>query len=356
MAKELFAGLKENKYKIVIAKNAISKKNISPLLKHHKKVLIISDTGVPSNIKKKVASICKINSKVLNIYLSQGEKAKSIQNFKKILTFLADKNFDRTDVIIALGGGVVGDIAGYVASSYLRGIKFIQIPTTLLAQVDSSVGGKTAINISAGKNLVGAFYNPKGVIIDTMVLDSLPRREFKAGLAEVVKYALIKNNYLLSLLQKNSKKILSMDKKIIEEIIFESIKTKAKIVSMDEKENGVRAILNFGHTFGHAIEAYSKYKRILHGEAVAKGMLIATKISYLENLISRKDFLHAKSLLQAYEFDLCINQYKFINLKPYIFRDKKVRAGKLNLVLLNGLSKAIVTSSFNKKNLSESLK
>ena len=145
---------------------------------------------------------------------------------------------------------MVGDISGYVASSYLRGIQFIQIPTTLLAQVDSSVGGKTAINIAAGKNLVGAFYNPKAVIIDTSVLNTLPSREFKAGLAEVVKYALIQNNSLFSLLKKYSQKILSMDPKIIEEIIFLSIQTKAKIVTKDEKENGIRAILNFGHTFG----------------------------------------------------------------------------------------------------------
>ena len=259
-------------------------------------------------------------------------------------------------LFVALGGGVIGDISGFAASSYLRGIQFIQVPTTLLAQVDSSVGGKTAINISAGKNLVGAFYNPKGVIIDTMVLDSLPKREFKAGLAEVLKYAFIQNRYLFSLLKRNCKKIMSMDKKIIEEIIFESIKTKAKIVTKDEKENGMRAILNFGHTFGHAIEAEGKYKKILHGEAVAKGMLIAARISYLENLISKKDLIDVQSLLEAYEFDLSIDKYKYKSLKPYIFRDKKIKGGQLNLVLLNKISNAIVTDRFNPANLSKSLR
>ena len=356
MAIELFAGQKQGKYRIIIGRDAISKRNLTSLLKQHKKVLIISDSGIPAKIIKKVTSICKTSSSVYSILLTKGEKAKSLQNFQKILNFLAQNNFDRSDAIVALGGGVIGDISGFAASSYLRGIQFIQLPTTLLAQVDSSVGGKTAINIAAGKNLVGAFYNPKGVIIDTMVLNSLPKREFKAGLAEVLKYAFIQNRYLFSLLKRDFKKIMSMDKKLIEEIIFESIKTKAKIVTKDEKENGIRAILNFGHTFGHAIEAEGKYQKILHGEAVAKGMLIAAKISYLESLISKKDLIDVQSLLEAYEFDLSINLYKYKSLKPYIFRDKKIKGGKLNLVLLDKISNAIVTDKFNPANLSKSLK
>jgi len=355
MAKELFAGQRKNKYKILISKEAISRKNIAPLLKEHKKTLIITDDGVPQKIVKKVKAACKPSTKVFEIILQQGEKAKSIQNFQKILNFLAESNFDRTDLIIAVGGGVVGDISGYVASSYLRGIPFIQIPTTLLAQVDSSVGGKTAINISAGKNLVGAFYNPKGVIIDTSVLKTLSNREFKAGLAEVIKYALIKNKSLFSLLKRHPKEILLMNHKIIEEIIFASIHTKAQIVTQDEKENGIRAILNFGHTFGHAIEAHGKYKKILHGEAVAKGMKIASKISYLESLISEKDHKKVIALLEMFEFDLSLNQYNYEELKPYILRDKKIKAGRLNLVLLNQLSNATVTSAFDTKNLKKAM-
>lgn len=355
MAKELFAGQRKNKYKILISKEAISRKNIAPLLKEHKKTLIISDDGVPQKIVKKVTAACKPSTKVFKIILQQGEKAKSIQNFQKILNFLAESNFDRTDLIIAVGGGVVGDISGYVASSYLRGIPFIQIPTTLLAQVDSSVGGKTAINISAGKNLVGAFYNPKGVIIDTSVLKTLSNREFKAGLAEVIKYALIKNKSLFSLLKRHPKEILLMNHKIIEEIIFASIHTKAQIVTQDEKENGIRAILNFGHTFGHAIEAHGKYKKILHGEAVAKGMKIASKISYLESLISEKDHKKVIALLEMFEFDLSLNQYNYEELKPYILRDKKIKEGRLNLVLLNQLSNATVTSAFDTKNLKKAM-
>ncbi|SVB07815.1 uncharacterized protein METZ01_LOCUS160669, partial [marine metagenome] len=183
---------------------------------------------------------------------------------------MAKKNFDRGDAIIAVGGGVVGDISGYVASSYMRGIQYIQIPTTLLAQVDSSVGGKTAINISAGKNLVGAFYNPKGVIIDITSLKTLTKRELMAGLAEVIKYGLIKNKVLFNLLQQNAQKIMNLNNRVIEKMIYESISTKASIVTKDETEKGIRAILNFGHTIGHAIEAQGKYRKILHGEAVAK--------------------------------------------------------------------------------------
>jgi 3-dehydroquinate synthase len=355
MAKELFAGQRKSKYRIVISKNAISKKNLVPLLKNHNKTLLISDDGVPSKIVREVTAVCKPSTKVFQIILQHGEQAKSVQNFQKILNFLADNNFDRTDLIVAVGGGVVGDISGFVASSYLRGIQFIQIPTTLLAQVDSSVGGKTAINILSGKNLVGAFYNPKGVIIDTNVLHSLPNRQLKAGLAEVIKYAFIQNKALFSLLKKYPKKILSKDHKIIEEIIFLSLQTKAKIVTKDEKENGIRAILNFGHTFGHAIEAHGKYKKILHGEAVAKGMRIASKISYLENLISEKEYKEVIALLQKYEFDLSVDQYKYRELKPYIFRDKKIKAGKLNLVLLNKLSNAVVINAFDAKNLQKGL-
>jgi len=354
MARELLAGQKNNQYRIIIGKNSISKMNIVPLIRGHKKLLLISDTGVPEDIIKKITAITKNHSKVFVIILDQGEKAKSLSNYQSIINFLIDNKFDRSDGIIAVGGGVIGDISGFVSSTYLRGISYIQIPTTLLAQVDSSVGGKTAINIPAGKNLIGAFYNPKGVIIDTNVLHTLSSRELNAGLAEVIKYGLIQNKYLLSLLEKNVVAILNRNHKIIEEVIFESIKTKAKIVTKDEKETGIRALLNFGHTFGHAIEAHGKYKKILHGEAVAKGMLIASKISMLEGLISEKELLKIRNLLLDYRFDLSLN-YNYTDLKPFIFRDKKVQKGNLNLVLLKGMSKGIVSDKFDQKNLKKSI-
>ena len=211
------------------------------------------------------------------------------------------------------------------------------------------------INISACKNIVGAVEKPKVVIIDTSGVKTLPNREWKAGLGEVIKDALIKNKSLFSLVEKHAKEILLMEQRIIEEIIFASIHTKAQIVTRDEKEDGIRAILNFGHTFGHAIEAHGKYKKILHGEAVAKGMKVASRISFLENLISENEYKKVISLLEMIEFDLSLNQYNYEELKPYIFRDKKIKAGRLNLVLLNRLSKAIVTSSVDTKNLKKGL-
>ena len=255
MARELLAGQKNNQYRIIIGKNSISQKNISSFTKGHKKLLIISDTGVPKNIIQNIASLSKLKSKVFTVILDQGEKAKSLANFQKIINFLIDHNFDRSDGIIAIGGGVVGDISGFVASAYLRGISFIQIPTTLLAQVDSSVGGKTAINIPAGKNLIGAFYNPSGVIIDTTVLNSLSARQLNAGLAEVIKYGFIQNKYLMSLLSKHTDKILGREHRIIEEIIFESIKTKArpnkKEISKEEAEKILKKHQEHDHDHSH---------------------------------------------------------------------------------------------------------
>ena len=237
----------------------------------------------------------------------------------------------------------------------MRGIQYIQIPTTLLAQVDSSVGGKTAINISAGKNLVGAFYNPKGVIIDITSLKTLTKRELMAGLAEVIKYGLIKNKVLFNLLQQNTQKIMNLNNAVIEKMIYESISTKASIVTKDEKEKGIRAILNFGHTVGHAIEAQSKYRKILHGEAVAKGMLVASKISLSENMITDTEFNKIRDLLRSYKFDLSLEHYKYSDLKPFIFRVKKIKKGKLNLILLTGISNAVISNKFDPNNLKKSI-
>ena len=354
MAKELFAGQRKNKYKIVISKDAISRKNIAPLLKMHQKTLIISDDRVPQKIVKKVTTVCKPSTKVFKIILRHGEKAKSIQNFQKILNFLADNNFDRTDLIIAIGGGVVGDISGYVASSYLRGIQFIQIPTTLLAQVDSSVGGKTAINIDAGKNLVGAFYNPKCVLINIDYLNSLSDKQFLSGMAEVAKYAYIGNKKIKKIIENEAIKIKNKNSHILSMLIEESIKTKARIVTKDEKESGVRAILNFGHTFGHAIEAKNKFNLISHGQAVAYGMVIAGKISLLEGLINEKYLNTLITNLDKIGLDTDISKFKYQELKKYIENDKKVSEGKLNLILIDN-RKAFKTNKFNPKNLQAAL-
>lgn len=249
MAKIVSVGKGTSRYDVIIARNAMNKKNLLSHLNNKNKVLIITDSGIPKKYIKELKIILNKKKVYLHV-INEGEKSKSFSTYKDILEKLADLKFDRSDCMIAFGGGVVGDITGFCAASYLRGIDFIQIPTTLLAQVDSSVGGKTAINIKQGKNLVGAFYNPTLVLISTKYLETLSEKEYKSGLGEVTKYALIGNKKLYKFMQINAEKIKLKKLNALENIIEESVKSKAKIVTSDEKEKGIRAILNFGHTFG----------------------------------------------------------------------------------------------------------
>ena len=353
MAKSILVGKKPTNYEVEILDKPISKNKLSSAIKSYNKILIVTDDGLP---KKYLAEIKKLIPKSKKVYvysLPAGEKSKSLKSFNLILENLASLKFDRTDCLIALGGGMVGDITGFVASSYLRGIDFIQIPTTLLSQVDSSVGGKTAINISQGKNLVGAFYNPKKVFISLSYLQTLSEKEYRSGLGEVVKYAFILNKRLHRILKSNSNLVLSRNLKVLEEVVYESIKTKSKIVTKDEKENGVRALLNFGHTFGHAIEAKNNYKGVSHGEAVVLGMIIASEISYLENYITKKELEEIKNLITSLGLSSNYKKYKYADLKPYLMNDKKVSKGKLNLILLNKIGSAFKTNKFKNLNLSK---
>ena len=273
-----------------------------------------------------------------------------------MLEKLAKLKFDRSDLMIALGGGMVGDITGFTASSYLRGIDFIQIPTSLLAQVDSSVGGKTAINIERGKNLVGAFYNPKLVLISTSFLETLPNNQFRSGLGEIVKYSLLGNKKIRSILENNSKEIQKKDPIVMENLISESIKTKAKIVTKDEKENGIRAILNLGHTFGHAIEAFKKYKGITHGQAVIYGIQIIARISYLEGLIDQSKYKDLDNTIHSLELDTDFQKFKYQDLKKFIMNDKKVIGGELNLIMLDKNLNGFKTNKFDSKNFPKAFK
>ena len=245
---ERYAGKGISRYKIVITDKSIPSLELNKNISKNSKVLIITDSGIPKNYIKALKDKIK-KSEVYTHIIKKGETSKSFSTYIEILTELVKLRFSRTDMIIAFGGGVVGDIAGFVASSYLRGINYIQIPTTLLSQVDSSVGGKTAINIPEGKNLVGAFYNPKLVLISTKFLQTLTDKEYKSGLGEVIKYALIDNRKLKILLEENTQKILDRDSKILLKIIEESIKTKSKIVTRDEKENKFKSYIKFWSYF-----------------------------------------------------------------------------------------------------------
>ena len=352
---EICAGKGSSKYKICITSGSIPKKELNKNIKKNAKVFIITDSGVPKKYVKSLKDSF-IDNKVLIHTIKKGENAKSFKNFQEIIKVLADFKFSRTDSIIALGGGVVGDIAGFCASAYLRGIDYIQIPTTLLSQVDSSVGGKTAINIPQGKNLVGAFYNPKLVLISSAYLETLSDKEYKSGLGEVVKYALIENKKLRNLIKEKHRLIVDRDKRILLEIIKESILTKSKIVTKDEKESGLRAILNFGHTFGHAIEAYTNYKKMSHGAAITLGMVIAAKISFFEGFLKENQLKTSLELIDSIGLDTDHSEYRYSDLKKFIMNDKKVADGKLNLILINRKFKAFKTNMFNQNNIKKAFK
>ena len=356
MANTIKVGKGSSKYEVIISKNALTKSNLAPQMKSSKNILIVTDSGIPKKYIKELKTKIGNNKNIYIHELPQGETSKSANEYLNLLEKLAKLKFDRSDLMIALGGGMVGDITGFTASSYLRGIDFIQIPTSLLAQVDSSVGGKTAINIERGKNLVGAFYNPKLVLISTSFLETLPNNQFRSGLGEIVKYSLLGNKKIRSILENNSKEIQKKDPIVMENLISESIKTKAKIVTEDEKENGIRAILNLGHTFGHAIEAFEKYKGITHGQAVIYGIQIIARISYLEGLIDQSKYKDLDNTIHSLELDTDFQKFKYQDLKKFIMNDKKVTGGKLNLIMLDENLNGFKTNKFDSKNLPKAFK
>ena len=356
MANTIKVGKGSSKYEVIISKNALTKSNLAPQIKSSKNILIVTDSGIPKKYIKELKAKISNNKNIYTHELPQGETSKSANEYLNLLEKLAKLKFDRSDLMIALGGGMVGDITGFTAASYLRGIDFIQIPTSLLAQVDSSVGGKTAINIERGKNLVGAFYNPKLVLISTSFLETLPKNQFRSGLGEIVKYSLLGNKKIRSILENNSKEIQKKDPIVMENLVSESIKTKAQIVTKDEKENGIRAILNLGHTFGHAIEAYKKYKGITHGQAVIYGIQIIARISYLEGLIDQSKYKDLDNTIHSLELDTDFQKFKYQDLKKFIMNDKKVTGGKLNLIMLDENLNGFKTNKFDSKNLPKAFK
>lgn len=294
----------------------------------------------------------KLNFKnSIKFVLKDGEKEKNFKNYKKVLDFALKNRLERKDAIVAIGGGVVGDLAGFVAATFLRGIDFIQIPTTLLACVDSSVGGKVGINTKFGKNLVGAFYQPKAVFCNLNFIKTLDERQFKTGLAEVVKYAFIEKSCnakpkssteqnFFEFLDVNSDKILNRDNEILAEIIKISLELKSAVVTQDEKEQGLRKILNFGHTYGHAIEKITNYKKYTHGEAVAMGMIFAITLAFKKGLITEEYKNEGLELIEKYGLIKTMpnfNKKKIINLMK---SDKKVEDGKIKFILPS--SKTIV--------------
>ena len=353
---------KTQKYSIVIGSNLML--NISKIIKDNslnfKKCLVIID----KNISKKTISQIKksLNRKKIYIhFFKASEINKNINNVNKILDILLNKNFSREDCLISVGGGITGDISGFAASLFKRGLKFINIPTTLLSQVDSSIGGKTGVNTKYGKNLIGSFYQPNLVISDIQFLKTLPNREVICGYGEILKHSLIANKNFFNFLNRNSKKIINLKSPFIEKAIFESCKIKKNIVEKDEKEKNLRKILNFGHTFAHAYEASLGYsKKLNHGEAVILGMKTALSFSLKNNLLKKDEYYLINNHITNSKLSSNIKKFfKTQDLKKimsFMLKDKKNYSDKISLVLLKKIGSPIINKEYDKKNLSLFLK
>ncbi|TVP90368.1 MAG: 3-dehydroquinate synthase, partial [Pseudomonadaceae bacterium] len=311
-----------------------------------KQVCIVTDDTVAPLYLERLSETLS-SYRVEAVVLPTGEAFKNWLTLQQIFDALLAERHDRRTTLIALGGGVIGDMTGFAAACYQRGVNFIQVPTTLLSQVDSSVGGKTGINHPAGKNMIGAFYQPQAVVIDTDTLRTLPRREVSAGLAEIIKYGLIRDVDFLAWLEQKMPALLALDAHVVTEAIARSCAIKAAVVAEDEREGGVRAILNLGHTFGHAIEAHQGYGQWLHGEAVGAGMVMALQMSARQQWITAADAERGIRLIAAAGLPVAppeaMQSEDFIRLMAV---DKKVLDGQLRLVLLERLGHAIVTADY----------
>ncbi len=319
-------------------------------------VVIVSNETVAPLYMERVRAALPPGLQVTEVVLPDGEQYKTLATLGEIFDQVMAAGHNRSTTMVALGGGVVGDITGFAAACYQRGVDFLQLPTTLLAQVDSSVGGKTAVNHPLGKNMIGAFYQPRAVLIDTNTLQTLPAREFAAGLAEVIKYGLIGDEPFYRWLQQHMPKLIAREEAALAEAIERSCSNKAQVVSADEREGGIRAILNLGHTFGHAIETAQGYGLWLHGEAVAAGMMLALELSARRGFIPAEEVAGLRSLLLA--SGLPVDPPA--DMSPGVFlelmaRDKKVVNGRLRLVLLEAIGSACIVDDVPERELVELL-
>jgi 3-dehydroquinate synthase len=297
---------------------------------------VISDENVSALYgKAALRSLAEAGFEAVLVTVPAGETAKSLASVQGCYDQLAEHRLERNSFIVALGGGVVGDLAGFIAATYLRGIPFVQVPTTLLAQVDSSVGGKVGVNLKAGKNLVGAFYQPRAVLCDLTTLDTLPKREFRAGMAEVIKYGIIYDAALFRRLERDLGKVMEGDERTLTNVVSRCCAIKAEVVGQDEREAGLRAILNFGHTIGHALEAISGYGRYLHGEAISIGQVAAAELSTRLLGFSPADAKRVRSLFERVGLPTSVRltRPQMVRLLDAMLLDKKVSAGEIRFVL-----------------------
>jgi 3-dehydroquinate synthase len=352
---ELTVELGERRYPIFIGSGLIERPElIRPYLGGSQGLIVTNEVVAPLYLERVRQALS--NVRVSHIALPDGEAHKTLETFSTIIDALVDGRHDRTTTVIALGGGVVGDIAGFAAACYQRGVRLIQIPTTLLAQVDSSVGGKTAVNHARGKNLIGAFHQPACVIADTDVLGTLPARELTAGVGEIVKYGVIRDAVFFEWLEQHLEALLRLEPEALAFAVRRSCEIKADVVAADERESGLREILNFGHTFGHGLEQIGGYETWLHGEAVALGMVIAADLSVREKLLDRADAKRIKTLLAR--AGLPVTPPADLSrdaLLEAMSRDKKVKDGKVRLVLAKRIGSVKTTDDYGAKALRETL-
>jgi len=347
--------LGERSYPIHVGSGALSAELLLPQLAGTQVAIITNTVVAPLCLPVLERALAGSNARVDILELPDGEQAKTLENYTSILDFLIEHRHNRTTTVIALGGGVVGDMAGFAAATYQRGVNFIQIPTTLLAQVDSSVGGKTAVNHPRGKNLIGAFYQPRAVLADIDLLRTLPQRELRAGLAEVLKYGVICDAEFFQWIGDNATALLALDGAAVSHAVMRSCQLKAQVVAADEREGGIRAILNFGHTFGHAIEALTGYSSYLHGEAVAIGMVMAADLSWRLGLLERADAQRIRRALVALELPVVAPPLDPAAMLNAMGLDKKVLDGRLRLVLCRAIGDAFVSDEIDMKLLQETL-
>ena len=350
------------KYPIYIGNNILNK--LKTILKENfinfNQCLVIADKNVPKKLIDKVLNSLPKKNISLH-YFNSSEKNKNQKSVNNILSILLSKNFNRNDCVISVGGGITGDISGFAASMFKRGLRFINIPTTLLSQVDSSIGGKTGINSKYGKNLIGSFYQPSLVISDIIFLKSLPKREIVCGYGEILKHAIIADKKFFNFLDINGSQILSLKSPLIEKAIFKSCSIKKRVVEADEKEMGIRKILNFGHTFAHAYEATLGYsKKLNHGEAVILGIKTASKFSLSKNILNVKEFHLIENHLNKLNLPRDINKiFSIKNLNKilsFMKKDKKNNTNKISLVLLEKIGSPIYKIQFDEQKISLFLK
>ena len=341
--------LQERRYPILIGNGLLQDERSYPVKRGERVMIVTNPTVAQFYLDTVTFALKKRGCEVDHVLLPDGEKYKTLESLNLIFTALLQGNHGRDTTIMALGGGVIGDVAGFAAASYQRGVRLIQIPTTLLSQVDSSVGGKTAVNHELGKNMIGAFYQPSMVIIDTHTLGTLPKREVNAGLAEVIKYGAILDYEFFEWLEAHIDELVALNNESLQHCIARCCQIKADVVARDETEKGDRALLNLGHTFGHAIETHLGYGNWLHGEAVSTGMMMAAALSEQLGDISVADVSRLEKLLARANLPtLSPDSMQPEDYLPHMMRDKKVLAGKLRLVLLKSLGQAYIATDTDK--------